>query len=293
MLIGYTIIKKLKAEYYYNPKTSYKETSIYVMKILVLLLFTLLVQTTCFAQYNQHYRQTPELNENLTISFGLAASSTSAKSHPWRQAFVTPLLFTVFGWRAEIDNDFLTDEETYRERHKHNPDFKHRVDDYIQYAPIVAVYGLDALGVKAKTDFANRTAILIKTELILAATVYPLKKITAVPRPNTGQPTSFPSGHTAQAFAAATFMAKEYGHHSVWYSIGAYSTAVLVGSMRILNDRHWLSDVFVGAAIGIFATNLAYLTHQYAWGKKKRMKATLIIPSYDGTTGMLSVVHRF
>ena len=88
-------------------------------------------------------------------------------------------------------------------------------------------------------------------------------------------------------------MAKEYGYKSPWYSIGAYTVATSVGVMRVLNNRHWISDVLVGAGVGIFSTNLAYLTHQYKWGKKKKNNPTMIVPSYDGRAGMLTVVHQF
>jgi len=116
-----------------------------------------------------------------------------------------------------------------------------------------------------------------------------------VPRPDTGYPTSFPSGHTAQAFAAATFLVKEYGHKNVWYSVGAYSMATSVGVLRVMNNRHWISDVLAGAGVGIFSTNLAYLTHRYRWGKnrKKLSSSTIVLPSYDGHSGMVSMVHRF
>ena len=120
-----------------------------------------------------------------------------------------------------------------------------------------------------------------------------LKKITAVPRPDTGRPTSFPAGHTAQAFAAATFMTKEYGHKSIWYSIGAYTVATGIGAMRVLNNRHWISDVLVGAGVGIFSTNIAYLTHQYKWGKKRKTGQTQVLPSFDGQIGMVSILHNF
>jgi membrane-associated phospholipid phosphatase len=181
----------------------------------------------------------------------------------------------------------------HEERQEWMPKFHHRADDYLQYAPIVAVYGLNALGIKGKNDFGNRTALLVKSELLVGVLTYSLKRITAVPRPDTGQPTSFPSGHTAQAFAAATFMAKEYGNKSIWYSIGAYTVATGIGAMRVMNNRHWVSDVLVGAGIGVFSTNIVYLTHQYKWGNKKRAGQTMIVPSYDGQTGMMNVVHRF
>jgi membrane-associated phospholipid phosphatase len=149
------------------------------------------------------------------------------------------------------------------------PQFHHRADDYLQYAPIAAVYALNALGVKGRNDFVNRTAILIKSEFLVGVLTYTLKQITAVPRPDSGKPTSFPSGHTAQAFAAATFMAKEFGHKNIGYSIGAYAIASGIGAMRVMNNRHWVSDVLVGAGIGILSTNIAYLTHQHRWKNKR------------------------
>lgn len=147
------------------------------------------------------------------------------------------------------------------------------------------------IGVKGKNDFANRTALFIKSELLTAAIVFPLKKITAEPRPDTGELNSFPSGHTAQAFAAATFMAKEYGHISPWYSVGAYTVATGIGAMRILNDRHWVSDVLAGAAVGILSTNIVYLTHRYKWGNRRHHgNQTFVVPSYDGRAGMITMV---
>jgi len=107
-----------------------------------------------------------------------------------------------------------------------------------------------------------------------------------VPRPDTGAPDSFPSGHTAQAFAAATFMHKEYGKQNIWYSIGAYSLATGIGAFRIMNNRHWVSDVLVGAGIGIFSTNMAYLTHQNHWGKKKSKHQIMAVPTYGHGPGV-------
>ena len=46
----------------------------------------------------------------------------------------------------------------------------------------------------------------------MSAVVYTLKNTTDVPRPDNSTYNSFPSGHTAQAFVAATFLHKEYGH---------------------------------------------------------------------------------
>ena len=226
-----------------------------------------------------------------TFQNDLFIRDISLTSVAFRRAFIGPVLFIAAGV-STLDADNDDNYEVQKERNRHIPNFRYRVDDYLQHSPIVVVYGLNWLGVKGKNDFANRTAILIKSEMMLGILTFSLKRITAVPRPDTKELTSFPSGHTAQAFAAATFMAREYGQKNIWYSIGAYTVATGVGAMRVMNNRHWMSDVLVGAGIGILSTNLAYLTHQYHWGKKNKGGKTIVMPSYDGQTGMVNIVHR-
>ncbi len=233
--------------------------------------------------------------DTLKISIpNFATAGNQSFKGTLRSTYKVPLIFVAGGIFSLTDNEILSREEVYEERNEWIPKFHHHADNYLQHAPILAVYGLNMIGVKGKNDFGNRTALLIKSELIMTVLTCSLKKITAVPRPDDpGAKTSFPSGHTAQAFATATFLSKEYGHKSIWYSIAAYSMATTVGAMRVMNNRHWVSDVLVGAGIGIFSTNLAYLTHQYKWGKNGKSGQTLVMPSYDGQTGMLSLVHRF
>ena len=56
----------------------------------------------------------------------------------------------------------------------------------------------------------------------------------------------------------ATLLYKEYGFKSVWVGIVAYAAAIITGMTRILNNRHWMIDVIVGAALGILLTEMAY-----------------------------------
>lgn len=60
---------------------------------------------------------------------------------------------------------------------------------------------------------------------------------------------SFPSGHTTVAFAAATVFALEYKKYP-WIPVFSYSAATLIGLSRITENKHWSTDVFVGAALG-------------------------------------------
>lgn len=62
---------------------------------------------------------------------------------------------------------------------------------------------------------------------------------------------SFPSGHTTLAFAYSTVIADEVDN--VFWKIGWYTAAGLVGYSRIYNNQHWFSDTLMGAAIGYFS----------------------------------------
>ncbi len=205
------------------------------------------------------------------------------KPHLFLNAVKTPIVLIGLGTYSCLSDDVINRYAVREERNEHMPDFQTKVDNYLMHAPIVLVYGLNIAGVKGKNDFTNRTLLLIKSEAIMAALTFSFKSLTKVPRPDDTDIQSFPSGHTAQAFATATFMAKEYGDQSVWYAVGAYGIASTVGAMRILNNRHWVSDVLAGAGIGILSTNLAYLTHRYKW--KNKPSQLTVVPSYAAGPG--------
>ena len=68
---------------------------------------------------------------------------------------------------------------------------------------------------------------------------------------------SFPSGHTLIGFAAAAAVVEEtriWWPNSVWY-IGPlmYGGAAAIGLSRMYDNKHWLSDVIMGAAFGTFS----------------------------------------
>jgi len=60
---------------------------------------------------------------------------------------------------------------------------------------------------------------------------------------------AFPSGHTISIFGTATVVAEMY-KKTVWVPILSYGLATLCGLSRVTEDTHWLSDVFLAAALG-------------------------------------------
>lgn len=158
--------------------------------------------------------------------------------------------------------------EIVEERNEHLFGFTNHLDDYAQFFPFVAIYGLEIAGMKPRTDFKNRTAILIKGQILNLGMVYILKKSLKDTRPD-GTSYSFPSGHTANVFAGATMLSIEYGEQYKWVPYVAYGTATAVGVMRMANNKHYISDVLFGAGLGILSMKAAYWTHQYKWNKVK------------------------
>lgn len=81
---------------------------------------------------------------------------------------------------------------------------------------------------------------------------------------------SFPSGHSAAAFALATVVSLQY-RHQPWVGALSYTLATAVGLSRLALDKHWLSDVVAGAAVGHFVARLVVRNH----GRRPRLVPTL------------------
>lgn len=174
-----------------------------------------------------------------------------------------------------------------RNKVRENIDKKITIDDFTRYAPAVSVYGLNALGIEGKNNLRDRSVILLTSQLIMTGTVFGLKSVTNIERPDGSDNNSFPSGHTATAFAGAEFLWQEYKDKSIWYGIAGYAVAAGTGAFRIYNDKHWLTDVVAGAGIGILSTKIAYWINPYLtrtlFKNKDKKKVSIIMPSYDGT----------
>ena len=105
-----------------------------------------------------------------------------------------------------------------------------------------------------------------------------------VPAPDTW---SFPSGHTATSFMMAAMLHEEYGWRSPWFSLGGYAVASATGMSRIINDRHWTSDVIAGAVIGMASVKLGYFLADLIF------KDRYLNGSYSATSFGLDISRKY
>ncbi len=176
--------------------------------------------------------------------------STATKAY--RMTFVAAPLIVGGMAMMPLDRDFRELRNGYSES------FRHDYDDYLQYGPLALTWGLKACGVRSRSSWGRMIVSNAFSAGLMATVVNTLKYTVRVERPDGSTRNSFPSGHAATAFMAATILHKEYGHRSPWFSIAGYAAATATGVTRQLNNRHWMSDVMVGAGIGILTAELGY-----------------------------------
>jgi hypothetical protein len=87
---------------------------------------------------------------------------------------------------------------------------------------------------------------LLRGQMLAGTFVYGIKYSVRRDRP-TGQCCAFPSGHATSAFAAASILERHFGYRGSWPALVAAS---YVATSRLVDNRHFLSDVVFGAALG-------------------------------------------
>ncbi len=235
-----------------------------------------------FAQYN-------------LVHDTIKKSTTQELKFSTKQLIVPTILFT-YGIVA-IESDYLKLINTeLRNELKENIDEKITIDDFTQYLPAASVYLLNNVGIAGKHNLKDRSIILATSYLLMTGSVTGLKGLTKIERPDGSANNSFPSGHTATAFSGAEFLWQEYKDVNIWYGISGYAVAAGTGFFRIYNGRHWLSDVAMGAGIGIMSTKIAYWTFPYVqkhFFKSRKDVGAIITPFYNGKQVCLGMVVQF
>lgn len=159
---------------------------------------------------------------------------------------------------------------TKNEIEEDHPHFLTHADNFLQFSPAAAVIGLNIAGVSGEHHLTDELCIYGISSLIMLGAVRSIKLVAHEERPDHSGFNSFPSGHTATAFAAAELLRQEYWHRSPWIGITGYAAATATGVLRVYNNRHWVSDVVAGAAIGFLSARIAYAVNP--WIEKHILK---------------------
>ncbi|WP_353169702.1 phosphatase PAP2 family protein [Flavobacterium sp.] len=197
-----------------------------------------------------------QVNTNVisdSINFN---SKKDMKFNP--KALIIPAILISYGVLATDNGQLKFYNTELKAEVKEHIKFKTTIDDFSQYAPLASIFILDIVGVSGKNKMRDKAIIVSTASLIMGISVASIKKISHIERPDGSSFHSFPSGHTATAFMGAELLYQEYKDVSYWYGISGYFVAAGTGAYRMINNRHWLSDVAAGAGIGILSAKLAY-----------------------------------
>jgi membrane-associated phospholipid phosphatase len=162
------------------------------------------------------------------------------------------------------------DRHVLHEVREHPTSGAAHVADVFRLAGDIKAYTVLSLGtlgagLLAKDAGITRTGTQLAASGALAAASFGLLKVvTGRSRPNVGSGAyefhpfagagSFPSGHSAMAFALATTLGD--ASHATWVTAGLYVIATGTAWSRVYDERHWPSDVFLGAALGVTSAKL-------------------------------------
>ena len=202
-------------------------------------------------------------SEGWKPDFDFFKSKTNPGVKPYKfmddMTFVGVPLF-VAGWAIKGDKAmFRVNNKQGKANTQLLTDFKTGIDDYTQFFGPAMTVGLKLGGYEGRSDWPRLLASAGLSYAIMAGFVNGIKYSAKEMRPDGSTANSWPSGHTATSFVGATLLHKEYGlTRSPWFSVAGYGVATATGVMRVLNNRHWVSDVMSGAGIGILSGELGY-----------------------------------
>ena len=224
----------------------------------------------------------PSASPKMDFDFFKSKTNPDVKAYKFMDdmTFVGIPLF-IAGWALKGDKAMFRVNAKADQGGKKNTqllsDFKTGIDDYLQFFGPAMTVGLKLGGYEGRSDWPRLLASAGMSYLIMAGLVNGIKYSAKEMRPDGSTANSWPSGHTATAFVGATLLHKEYGlTRSPWWSVAGYGVATATGVMRVLNNRHWISDVMSGAGIGILSGELGYALCDLMFKQKGLLRNDLV-----------------
>ncbi|WP_410780010.1 hypothetical protein [Hymenobacter sp. 5414T-23] len=167
----------------------------------------------------------PTAPADTTHKFENPVGVPSVVKAPWYKgklvrASIVPAVMIGYGVYTFNGGGFYTNQQANRDIHKLFPTYRTRLDDFLIFAPYLELGAVALAGVESRDDRLNTGLVILKSELIMLTSVFAIKNLSRETRPDGSDNLSFPSGHTAQAFLAASIVHTEFRDKSQWYGIG-------------------------------------------------------------------------
>jgi hypothetical protein len=151
----------------------------------------------------------------------------------------------------------------------------------VQLGGALATFGVGKMS--RSDDLSSLGRDLVRAQLLTQGITQLIKYSVRRERPDGSARSSFPSGHASGAFATATVLHRHYG-----WKVGApaYGLASYIAASRLSENRHFLSDVVLGMAVGVAAGR----TVAFHRGSN-RFELTPVIVA-GGAVAQVSIVKR-
>ncbi|MCB2407261.1 phosphatase PAP2 family protein [Hymenobacter lucidus] len=232
------------------------------------------------------------------VATGPAHRPLQLLTRPATLRVTVPLSLIGVAWLSNQDNLLRqTKREIQEETLEAFPTFDTRLDDYTRHVPVAAAYALQLAGVKGERGLVPFTLIYLLAHHVNMGVTSNLKRVVREQRPDS--PTdfsSFPSSHTSEAFMTATLLHEQYGKTSPWISVGGYAVATATGTMRVLHNRHWVTDVLAGAGIGFLSAEAVWRVYPALTRllPAKLSQKLLLVPTYapGGALGVAVAIRQ-
>ncbi len=243
--------------------------------LLLIIMLTVCVTPHVYSAQDMYASKEKEISLNSEYFKGYISDTKDIVTSPlrwdkknWLKAsLVAGVTIGLYAFDEDI-KDWIQDN-----RHDDVSEFAERFGDGKIVLPSLVLFY--AVGHAAKNTKAQRTALLTIENVVITGIFTQLMKYSFQRhRPNTGNPfdsfdgpfgggdkLAFPSGHTSLAFSIATPIATEYKDNVIIPPL-AYGLAALVGWSRMNDNKHWASDVFMGASLGYFTGKTICKLHE-------------------------------
>lgn len=217
-----------------------------------------------------------------------AQDTTFRKNKQW----IAPIALTGLGF-ALYNQSAKNAQLNFRNNQLGN--FQTHADDFLQYTPSLLFIGANLVekmtGKNTKALKKNIGIFVIGTGTYVVISQI-LKRGINEKRPDGGD-YSFPSGHTSTAFFGARLIDIKFRKSKPWLVVGAYTLASATAALRMANNKHWASDVLVGAGLGISSAEFAHWIYPKLKSKFEKNQAFQFEPILTPNFYAARLEYRF